>query len=109
MNLTLAEFGMDSIMGSEIKQTLELSFDLVLSVGEIRNLTMGKLLELQGGAKIAEAAVQRDTSSAFLKSEVRTTPSNRNCMFVFSFSVFVYVFIECGCGKWKAEDYWNYE
>lgn len=50
MNLssTLAELGMDSLMGAEIKQTLERNFDMVMSVGEVRNLTMGKLLELQG-------------------------------------------------------------
>lgn len=46
---TLAELGMDSLMGAEIKQTLERSFDLVLSAQEIRGLTFGKLAELQGG------------------------------------------------------------
>ncbi|XP_065226660.1 fatty acid synthase-like [Planococcus citri] len=52
---TLAELGMDSLMGAEIKQTLERNFDMVLSVGEIRNLTMGKLVELQGGGAAAAA------------------------------------------------------
>lgn len=45
---TLADLGMDSLMGSEIKQTLERNYDLVLSVGEIRSLTAKKLRELQG-------------------------------------------------------------
>lgn len=53
---TLAELGMDSLMGAEIKQTLERSFDMVYSVGEIRNLTMGKLIEIQGGGASSPAA-----------------------------------------------------
>lgn len=44
----LGELGMDSLMGSEIKQTLERNYDLVLSTGEIRSLTFGKLKELAG-------------------------------------------------------------
>lgn len=49
MNVTLADLGMDSIMGAEIKQTLERNFDLVLSAQEIRALTFGKLVELSTG------------------------------------------------------------
>ncbi|XP_025199126.1 fatty acid synthase-like isoform X2 [Melanaphis sacchari] len=44
---TLADLGMDSLMGAEIKQTLERNYDLVLSVGEIRTLTVKRLQELQ--------------------------------------------------------------
>lgn len=44
---SLADLGMDSLMGAEIKQTLERNYDLVLSVGDIRNLTVKKLQELQ--------------------------------------------------------------
>ncbi|XP_060802513.1 fatty acid synthase-like [Amyelois transitella] len=46
---SLAELGMDSLMGAEIKQTLERSYDLVLGVQEIRTLTFAKLRELTGG------------------------------------------------------------
>ncbi|KAM3957748.1 fatty acid synthase-like [Aphomia sociella] len=52
---SLAELGMDSLMGAEIKQTLERSYDLVLGVQEIRTLTFGKLRELTGG-ETGEAA-----------------------------------------------------
>ncbi|KAF7386952.1 hypothetical protein HZH66_011404 [Vespula vulgaris] len=45
-NNTLADLGMDSLMGTEIKQTLERNYDLVLSAQEIRGLTLSKLLEL---------------------------------------------------------------
>lgn len=47
---TLADLGMDSLMGAEIKQTLERSYDLVLSAQEIRGLTFGRLTELSSGA-----------------------------------------------------------
>lgn len=46
---TLADLGMDSLMGAEIKQTLERSYDLVLSAQEIRGLTFGRLQELASG------------------------------------------------------------
>jgi len=54
---TLADLGMDSLMGAEIKQTLERNYDLVLSVGEIRTLTIKKLQEFQkdSGEAVAEA------------------------------------------------------
>ncbi|XP_047360366.1 fatty acid synthase-like [Vespa velutina] len=45
-NNTLSDLGMDSLMGTEIKQTLEKNYDLVLSAQEIRGLTLSKLLEL---------------------------------------------------------------
>ncbi|XP_066156912.1 fatty acid synthase [Euwallacea fornicatus] len=46
---SLADLGMDSLMGAEIKQTLERNYDLVLSAQEIRGLTFGKLQELSSG------------------------------------------------------------
>lgn len=47
---TLADLGMDSIMGAEVKQVLERNYDIVLSAQEIRGLTLGKLSSLAGGA-----------------------------------------------------------
>lgn len=46
---SLADLGMDSLMGAEIKQTLERNYDLVLSIAEIRVLTAKRLLELHNG------------------------------------------------------------
>ncbi|KAJ1529566.1 hypothetical protein ONE63_006337 [Megalurothrips usitatus] len=46
---TLADLGMDSIMGAEVKQVLERNYDIVLSAQEIRGLTMGKLSSMSGG------------------------------------------------------------
>lgn len=45
---SLGDLGMDSLMGSEIKQTLERSYDIVLTTQEIRGLTFGKLFEYAG-------------------------------------------------------------
>ncbi|XP_066991506.2 fatty acid synthase [Anabrus simplex] len=55
MQATLADLGMDSLMGAEIKQTLERNYDLVLSAQEIRNLSFGRLAELSLGAGETEA------------------------------------------------------
>ncbi|KAL6267202.1 hypothetical protein P5V15_000279 [Pogonomyrmex californicus] len=45
-NDTLSDLGMDSLMGTEIKQTLERNYDIMLSPQEIRGLTFAKLQEL---------------------------------------------------------------
>jgi len=49
LNASLAELGMDSLMGIEIKQTLERDHDTVLSMQEIRQLTMLRLKEMDEG------------------------------------------------------------
>ncbi|XP_017773704.1 PREDICTED: fatty acid synthase [Nicrophorus vespilloides] len=51
---TLADLGMDSLMGAEIKQTLERNYDLVLSAQEIRALTFTRLFELESGSGAAD-------------------------------------------------------
>lgn len=43
---SLADLGMDSLMGAEIKQTLERNYDVVMSAPEIRQLSFGKLKAL---------------------------------------------------------------
>ncbi|CAG9798221.1 unnamed protein product [Chironomus riparius] len=52
---TLADLGMDSLMGAEIKQTLERNFDLVLSAQEIRQLTFGAIKAMEAGTGPSEA------------------------------------------------------
>ncbi|XP_043251796.1 fatty acid synthase isoform X1 [Colletes gigas] len=49
-SVTLADFGMDSLMGTEIKQTLERNYDLILSAQEIRTLTFEKLSAIDSGS-----------------------------------------------------------
>lgn len=46
---SLADLGMDSLMGAEIKQTLERNYDVVMSALEIRQLSFGKLKVLESG------------------------------------------------------------
>lgn len=73
--VTLADLGMDSIMGAEIKQTLERNYDLVLSAQEIRALTFGKLTELSSGSTVTTETPSetKDTLIQFDRSEL--TPS----------------------------------
>ncbi|KAJ8891058.1 hypothetical protein PR048_010567 [Dryococelus australis] len=63
-HLTLADLGMDSLMGAEIKQTLERNYDLLLSAQEIRTLTFGRLTELSTGSGEPVAAAETIPSVA---------------------------------------------
>lgn len=42
MHATLAEIGMDSMTGVEVKQTLEREFDIFLTTQDMRNITFTK-------------------------------------------------------------------
>lgn len=54
--VTLGELGMDSLMGVEVKQTIERDYDLVLSMQEIRQLNINKLKEIGGGGGSSQQA-----------------------------------------------------
>lgn len=41
------DIGLDSLMATEIKQLLEINYNLILTIKEIRNLTFKKLQEIQ--------------------------------------------------------------
>ena len=69
-NNSLADLGMDSLMGTEIKQTLERNYDLVLSAQEIRVLTFAKLQELSSGSG------QGETPGSQPSSPKRTAPGS---------------------------------
>ncbi|KAI1292133.1 Fatty acid synthase [Halotydeus destructor] len=47
---TLSDLGLDSLMGVEVKQALERDYDVILSMVEIRALTVGNLQEISGGS-----------------------------------------------------------
>ncbi|XP_068150522.1 fatty acid synthase [Drosophila tropicalis] len=53
---TLFDLGMDSLMSTEIKQTLERHFDLVLSAQEIRQLTFSALKQIDAHESVTAAA-----------------------------------------------------
>lgn len=52
---TLAELGMDSMMGVEIKQTLEREFEVFLTPQDIRSLTFAKLYEIAAASESTDA------------------------------------------------------
>ena len=47
---SLGDLGLDSLMGVEVKQTLERDYDIVMSMKDIRALTINKLQEIAGGS-----------------------------------------------------------
>lgn len=56
---SLSELGMDSLMGVEVKQTLERDYDVVLSMQELRTLTIDSLIEIggqEGGSKMVSGS-----------------------------------------------------
>ncbi|PSN28987.1 Fatty acid synthase [Blattella germanica] len=71
---TLADLGMDSLMGAEIKQTLERNYDLVLSAQEIRSLTFARLQELgsgDGAPSPADVAVRAASPEPVTNGQVK--------------------------------------
>lgn len=57
---------MDSLVGVEVKQTIERDYDLVLSMQQVRELTVKRLLEISAGNL---GAVDGATTSAKAKGE----------------------------------------
>ena len=55
-DMTLANLGLDSLMGVEVKQTLERDHDVVLPMKDIRQLTINKLRAIASGGASDESA-----------------------------------------------------
>lgn len=53
MDSSLVDLGLDSLMGVEVRQILEREHDLVVSLRDIRQLTLRKLQELSSQANSA--------------------------------------------------------
>ncbi|NXU74165.1 FAS synthase, partial [Oreotrochilus melanogaster] len=53
---SLADLGLDSLMGVEVRQTLERDYDIVMTMREIRLLTINKLRELSSKSGTTEGA-----------------------------------------------------
>lgn len=62
LDSTLADLGLDSLMGVEVRQMLEREHDLVLSMRDIRQLTLRKLQELSSKAGMADGAWLRGST-----------------------------------------------
>jgi fatty acid synthase len=77
-NTTLVELGMDSLMGVEVKQTLERDYELVLSMQDIRKLSISKILEISAGispqcdASKPEKQILSNESSLYIPTEMIT-------------------------------------
>lgn len=56
LDSTLADLGLDSLMGVEVRQILERGHDLLLSMRDIRQLTFRKLQEFSSKAGTANGA-----------------------------------------------------
>ncbi|XP_004432939.1 PREDICTED: fatty acid synthase isoform X2 [Ceratotherium simum simum] len=65
LDSSLMDLGLDSLMGVEVRQTLEREHDLVLSMRDIQQLTLRKLQELSSQASVAdELAVPTPTEDS---------------------------------------------
>ncbi|KAJ8891049.1 hypothetical protein PR048_010558 [Dryococelus australis] len=71
--VTLAEMGMDSLMGAEIKQTLERNYDIVLTPQDIRTMTFGHLMEKSVGGSAAQKIANPDSAHSG-KTHVESLP-----------------------------------
>ncbi|KAH8326055.1 hypothetical protein KR067_013719 [Drosophila pandora] len=61
---TLFDLGMDSLMSTEIKQTLERHFDLVLSAQEIRQLTFSALRQIDAQEPVTQPSSASSSATA---------------------------------------------
>lgn len=71
---SLADLGLDSLMGVEVRQTLERDYDIVMAMREIRQLTINKLRELSsqsGGSEESRSSpAKRSGAQALLESDL---------------------------------------
>ncbi|XP_050392804.2 fatty acid synthase [Patella vulgata] len=59
---SLADLGLDSLMGVEVKQTLERDFEMSLSMREIRQLSITKLRDIGGSSSKDKKETESDKS-----------------------------------------------
>uniref|UniRef100_A0A1A8NNF5 Fatty acid synthase n=2 Tax=Nothobranchius TaxID=28779 RepID=A0A1A8NNF5_9TELE len=72
---SLADLGLDSLMGVEIRQTLERDYDIVMAMKEIRHLTINKLRDLanskpEGSNECHQTLAKRDGLRSVFKLDV---------------------------------------
>ncbi|XP_051968369.1 fatty acid synthase-like [Xyrauchen texanus] len=71
---SLADLGLDSLMGVEVRQTLERDYDIVMAMREIRQLTINKLRELSshsgGTEELRATPAKRSGAHALLESDL---------------------------------------
>ncbi|KAK6328250.1 hypothetical protein J4Q44_G00002280 [Coregonus suidteri] len=71
---SLADLGLDSLMGVEVRQTLERDYDIVMAMREIRQLTINKLRELSsqpaGTTESHQSPVKKGGVRSLLESDL---------------------------------------
>ncbi|KAM4525063.1 fatty acid synthase isoform 2-T2 [Odontesthes bonariensis] len=82
-DVSLADLGLDSLMGVEVRQTLERDYDIVMPMREIRQLTIKKLQELakgkpEGSSECRHATAKKDGIRSVLESDVTQLLVNPN-------------------------------
>ncbi|XP_062234915.1 fatty acid synthase [Platichthys flesus] len=76
---SLADLGLDSLMGVEVRQTLERDYDIVMTMREIRQLTINKLRELaKPGVSNESHRAKRDGVHFSLESDFTQLLVNPN-------------------------------
>lgn len=58
---SLADLGLDSLMGVEIRQILERDYDIVMAMREIRQLTINKLREMVDSKPVGACGITAPT------------------------------------------------
>lgn len=66
---SLADLGLDSLMGVEVRQTLERDYDIVMAMREVRQLTINKLYQLGQSNKPEGLNAKGDGLSSVLESD----------------------------------------
>jgi fatty acid synthase len=72
----LGDLGLDSLMGVEIKQALERDYDIVLSMKDIRTLTLNKLQQLAENGGAGSTALQGSGELEMMKESEREARQN---------------------------------
>lgn len=67
---TLHDLGMDSLMGVEIKQTLEREYESTMSMAELRSITIGQLLAISRAKGDAQVVDKSTTVAESISSDV---------------------------------------
>ncbi|XP_018417291.1 PREDICTED: fatty acid synthase [Nanorana parkeri] len=65
---TLADLGLDSLMGVEVRQTLERDYDIVMAMREVRQLTINKLRELS--SKSGSVEESKPSQKSFVQPDL---------------------------------------
>lgn len=66
---SLADLGLDSLMGVEVRQTLERDYDIVMAMRDIRQLTINKLRQLANSKPEGQSA-KKDGIRSVLESDL---------------------------------------